>query len=424
MLAVLHASQLVTLAGPPRARSGRELKDLRLIPNGALLIDGERIITAGPSGEIEKRSRGAEVIDATGTIILPGFVDAHTHPVFAGNRLGDFEARARGESYEEIGKRGGGIRTTVQATRATAEEELFQLARKRANWFLQNGTTCIEAKSGYGLTLEDEVRILRVIQRIGCETPLQTIPTFLGAHAIPDEFRGDRAGYISLIVDKMLPEVAKEQLAEFCDIFCEQNYFNIEESRRILSAAKQRGLKLRMHVDQLTNSGGAELAAELGAVTADHLEQTRLNGIMALAAGGVQPVLLPGSVYTLGLGKYPDARAMIEAGLAVVVASDFNPGSCPTASMPMVLSLAVTQMKMSPAEAITAGTVNAAASLNRVGEIGTLEKGKLANFVIYDCPDYREIPYWFGIQLVRDVFVRGKRVIGRATQFAPLGADS
>jgi imidazolonepropionase len=410
-LAVLHASQLITLAGPPRARSGKELRDLGIIPDGGLLVADGRITHVGRTPEIEKLcQRDTEVVDARGCAVLPGFVDAHTHLVFAGNRLEDFAARARGETYEQIAKRGGGIQTTVQATRAATEDDLFALAKKRARWFLQNGTTIIEAKSGYGLTLKDELKILRVIRRVGAETPLETVPTFLGAHAFPSEFCENHGGYISLIIDKMLPAIRQEKLAEYCDIFCERNYFDINDSRRVLTAAKQHGLKLRMHVDQLTNGGGAKLAADLGAITADHLEQTAADDISALTKAGVQPVLLPGSVYALGSKKYPDARQMIDAGLAVVLATDFNPGSSPSASMPMMLSLAVTQMRMSPTEAITAATINAAASLDRVDKIGSLEQGKLANFVIYDCADYREVAYWFGISLVRNVFVQGVRV--------------
>jgi imidazolonepropionase len=412
-LAVLHASQLVTLAGPKRARKGTELSDLGIISEGGVLVADGKITHVGKSGEIEKLCRRAtKIVDARGCVVLPGFVDAHTHLIFAGNRLADFEARARGETYEQIAKRGGGIQTTVQATRDASEDDLFALAKTRANWFLRNGTTTIEAKSGYGLTVEDERKILRVIRRVGAETPLQTVPTFLGAHAFPPEFRNNRAGYVSLIIDNMLPAVEDEKLAQYCDIFCEQNYFGADDSRRILTAAKERGLGLRMHVDQLTNSGGAKLAAELTAATADHLEQTATDGIEALAKAGVQPVLLPGSVYALGSKKYPDARAMIDAGLAVVLATDFNPGSSPSASMPMMLSLAVTQMRMSPAEAITAATINAAASLDLVNKIGSLEEGKMANFAIYDCNDYRELSYWFGVSLVRDVYVRGKRVEG------------
>ena len=382
-----------------------------IIPDGAFLASGGKITHVGKSTEIEKLCDGQiEIIDAGGCMVLPGFVDAHTHLVFAGNRIDDFEARARGETYEQIAKRGGGIQTTVRATRAASEDDLYALGKQRASWFLRNGTTMVEAKSGYGLTLEDELKILRVIQRIGKETPLETVPTFLGAHTVPAEFKEDRAGYVSLIIEEMLPRIAREKLAEYCDIFCERDYFEIEDARRILTAAKKHRLKLRMHVDQLTNGGGARLAAELGATTADHLEQTVVDGISALAKANIQPVLLPGSVYALGSKKYPDARAMIDAGLAVVLATDFNPGSSPSTSMPMMLSLAVTQMRMSPAEAIAAATVNAAASLNRVDETGSLEVGKLANFAMCDCKDYRELAYWFGVSLVRDVFVRGVSV--------------
>jgi imidazolonepropionase len=411
MLAVLHAAQLVTLSGPKRARVGAELGELGIIRDGALLIDGEQIVAVGESPEIEKLCAGAEIVDAAGKVVLPGFVDAHTHLVFAGDRLDDFEARARGETYEQIAQRGGGIQTTVKATRAASEDELFELAKKRVDWFLRNGTITIEAKSGYGLTLEDELKILRLIRRIDAETQVETVATFLGAHAVPPEFAGDREGYLRLVTDEMLPRVAKEKLAEYCDVFCERNYFDLGASRRVATAARRHGLKMRMHVDQLTNGGGAKLAAELGATTADHLEQTDAAGIAALAKAKVQPVLLPGSIYALGSRKYPNARAMIDAGLAVVLASDFNPGSSPTTSIPMVLSLAVTQMKMTAAEAIAAATINAAASVNRANQIGSLEAGKLANFVIYDCADFREIPYWFGVSLVSEVFARGKRVL-------------
>src|SRR6202040_1169606 len=257
----------------------------------------------------------------------------------------------------------------------------------------------VEAKSGYGLTLDDELKILRVMQRLNQETPLEIVPTFLGAHAIPRDTPPNE--YVDLVINKMLPRVASEKLAEFCDVFCERGYFDIEQSQKILNAAKKLGLKLRGHVDQLTNSGGAKLMAELGATTADHLEKTDEQGIAALKSANVQPVLLPGSVYALGSASVPRAREMIDAGLAVVLATDFNPGSSPTPSMPMVLSLACTQMKMSPAEAITASTVNAAYSLNRGDKIGSLEPGKLANFVVFDCQDYRELAYWFGMPQTR-----------------------
>jgi len=413
-LAVLHASQLVTLAGPkkPRVRSG--MSELAIVHDGGMLVHDGVIVAIGLSAEIEKGARQSELVDAGGRVVLPGFVDAHAHPVFAGNRLDDFERRARGETYEQIAAAGGGIWSTVEKTRAASEAELFDQAKKHANWFLKCGTTTVEAKSGYGLTLEDELKMLRVIRRLNEETPIEFVPTFLGAHAIPRARRADE--YVDLVINEMLPRVASEKLAEFCDVFCERGYFDIEQSRKILTAAKKSELKLRIHADQLTNSGGAKLAAELEATTADHLEKTDENGIAAMKASGVQPVLLPGSVYALGSRGYPRAREMIEAGLAVVIATDFNPGSSPSPSMPMMLSLACTQMKMRPAEAITASTINAACSLNRGDEIGSLEPGKLANFSIFDCEDYREIAYWFGFPQIHSVYVRGRPLLSRANE--------
>jgi imidazolonepropionase len=406
-LAVLHASQLVTVAGSKRPRTGRELSELAIIPDGGMLIRDGRIELVGPSAEIENKSGGAEVIDASGKVVLPGFVDAHTHLVFAGNRLDDFERRARGDAYEQIAKAGGGIWSTVEKTRSATDAELLAQARRHAEWFLRCGTTTVESKSGYGLTLEDELKILRVMMRLNEETPLEIVPTFLGAHAVPRKMHADE--YVDLVVNEMLPRVTSDGLAEFCDVFCERGYFEIEQSRRILNVAKKLGLKLRIHADQLSNSGAAKLAAELKAATADHLEKTDEQGIAALRSEGVQPVLLPGSVYALGSTCYPRARDMIEAGLAVVIATDFNPGSSPTASMPMILSLACTHMKMSSAEAISASTINPAYSLGRGDRIGSLEPGKVANFSIFNCDDYRELAYWFGFPQTHSVYVKGRR---------------
>ncbi|PYI95417.1 MAG: imidazolonepropionase [Verrucomicrobia bacterium] len=407
-LVVLHASQLITLAGPKRPRVGAEMSELAIIRDGGMLIREGKIEILGSSEEVAKNARDVEIIDADGRVVLPGFVDAHTHLIFAGNRLDDFERRARGETYEQIAKAGGGIWSTVEKTRAASSEELFNQAQTHAEWFLRCGTTTIEAKSGYGLTVEDELKILRVMQRLNEEKPLEIVPTFLGAHAVPREL--DVNEYIDLLIDEMLPRMSKEKLAEFCDVFCEHGYFTIEQSRGILTAARQLGLGLRIHADQLSNSGAAQLAAELIATTADHLEKTDERGIAAMKSAGVQPVLLPGSVYALGSTAYPHAREMLDAGLAVVLATDFNPGSSPTPSMPMILSIACTRMKMSPAEAITASTINAAYSLNRGGKIGSLERGKLANFSIFDCEDYRELAYWFGIPQTHSVYVKGERV--------------
>jgi imidazolonepropionase len=413
-LALLHASQLVTVAGPKRPRVRSEMSELAIVRDGGMLVKDGVIAAIGSSAEIERSARDNEIIDVGGRVVLPGFVDAHTHPVFAGNRLDDFERRARGETYEQIAAAGGGIWSTVEKTRAAGEMEILEQAKKHAQWFLKCGTTTVEAKSGYGLTLEDELKMLRVIRRLNEETPIEFVPTFLGAHAVPREWRADE--YVDLVIDEMLPRVRSENLAEFCDVFCEHCYFDIVQSRKILTAAKKHGLKLRIHADQLTNSGAAQLAAELEATTADHLEKTDEQGIAAMKSAGVQPVLLPGSVYALGSTGYPRARKMIEAGLAVVIATDFNPGSSPSPSMPMMLSLACTHMKMSPAEAVTVSTINAAYSLNRGDKIGSLEQGKLANFSIFDCEDYREQAYWFGFPPIHSVYVRGRRVLSRANE--------
>ena len=384
------------------------MSTLAIIQDGGMLIREGKIDAVGSSDEIEKTAGDVKIVDAGGRVVLPGFVDAHTHLVFAGNRLDDFERRARGETYEQIAKAGGGIWSTVEKTRAASDADLLAQAKKHAEWFLRCGTTTVEAKSGYGLTLDDELKILRVMRRLKEETSLEIVPTFLGAHAVPRHMNADE--YIDLVIDGMLPRVAGEKLAEFCDVFCEPGYFDIEQSRRILTAARKLGLNLRIHADQLTNSGGAQLAAELKTTTADHLEKTEEQGIAAMKSAGVQPVLLPGSVYTLGLSDYPRTREMIEADLGVIIATDFNPGSSPTPSMPMILSLACTQMKMSPAEAITAATINPAHSLNRGDTMGSLEAGKLANFSIFDCENYRELAYWFGIPQTHSVYVCGKCV--------------
>lgn len=413
-LAVINCGQLVTLAGPARARVGRELRELAIIEHGAMLIRNgviERVDTH--AALISDLPSDCELFDARNRVVLPGFVDAHTHAVFAGTRVDEFELRSTGATYQEIADAGGGIRSTVRRTRAASEDDLFQAAQSRTAWFLRNGSTTIEAKSGYGLRLEDELKMLRVIHRLNSCGPLQYVPTFLGVHEIPDEYRECASEYVNLVIHEMLPRVASERLAEYCDVFCEPTVFNVPTSRKILSAAKTRGLGIRIHADQLTHSGASQLAAELGAVTADHLEHADERDIQALAKARVQPVLLPASVYALGRDKYPPARQMIEAGLAIVLATDFNPGSSPTPSIPFVLSLASTQMRMTPAEAITATTINAAYSLGRGDRIGSLEPGKRADFVIHHCSDYREIAYFIGIEPALMVYIGGRCVYRR-----------
>ena len=394
---VWNCKQLVTLAGPARARRGAEMRDLAVIPDGAMLIRDGRIERVGSRQEIEEAAdAGFEVVDAGGRVVMPGFVDAHAHPVFGGTRADEFEERMQGTTYAQIAARGGGIRSTVRQTRAASEDDLLAAARRYRGWFLRGGTTTVEAKSGYGLTPEAECKMLRVMARLNQENSVRYIPTFLGTHEVPDEFQGRMDAYIELLIQEMIPMVVRGQLAESCDAFVEPTVFPTEKARIVLQAAQHAGLRLRLHADQFTTDYGSLLAAELGADTADHLESTSSRGMEAMDAAGVMPVLLPASVYAIGTSHYPAARKMIEMGLPVVLATDFNPGSYPTASMPMVLSLAATQLKMTAAEAITAATINAAYSLRRGAEIGSLEAGKSGDFVIHDCDDYRELPYFFG----------------------------
>jgi imidazolonepropionase len=367
-----------------------------------------RIEQVGTRAEIENRiTAETEVLDAAGRVLLPGFIDAHTHAVFSGNRADEFESRAAGATYQQIAVAGGGIRSTVRKTRAATEDELYEDALRYRRWFHRCGTTTVEAKSGYGLTTEAELKILRVIRKLGY------VATFLGAHETPDEFQGRTPEYVDYLIQDMLPQVVAAQVAEYCDAFCEPGVFDLDWTRRILTAARGHGLKLRLHADQLSRSGGAELAAEAGAVTADHLEHTDERGIAALAAARVQPVLLPGSVYALGSQRYPRARDMLDAGLEVVLATDFNPGSSPTPSIPMVMSIACTHMKMKPMETLLSVTLRAAHSIGRDRELGSLEPGKRADFVLHDCADYREVAYWFGVEPAYAVYVNGELVYRR-----------
>jgi len=389
------------------------MEDLGIIENGAVAVKGEKIIAVGKTEEVLakiKIDKNSKVINAKGKVLSPGFVDPHTHPVFARTREEEFELRIRGKSYKEIAQAGGGIKSSVRELRKRTEEELIELTLPRLDNFLSYGTTTIEAKSGYGLSLEDEIKTLKVIKRLNKLHPIDLIPTFLGAHEVPDEYRDKKYKYIDLIVNKMIPEVVRRKLAVFCDVFCEEGVFDLKESEKILKAAKKFGLKPRIHAEQLSSFGGAELAGKVKAISADHLEQVSDRGIEAMKKSKVIAILLPGATFGLGLKKYAPARKMIESGLPLALATDFNPGSSMTESMPMILSLACVMMRMTPAEAICASTINSAYAVDRGKDSGSLEVGKKADIILWDVRNYKEIPYHYGMNLVCKVIKDGKVV--------------
>jgi imidazolonepropionase len=410
-IAIVNIGQLVTLAGPPRPRVGHELHELGIIDDAALLVWDGHIGAAGPYADLRSSiPREATVIDAEGRAVTPGFVDAHTHLVFAGDRAAEFEQRVAGATYQEIAAAGGGILRTVERTRATTEDDLLAVARLHRDWMLRSGTTTIEAKSGYGLDRATELRMLRVLARLNDEGPVAIVPTLLAAHTVPPELAGRREEYVRWIADELIPEVAGAGLARYCDAFCDDHAFTVEETRMVLAAARRYGLELRIHAEQFRTGTGAALAAELGAATADHLETVTDETLRRLRTAGVQPVLLPGSVFALGRKNYPPARIMVELGLAIVVATDFNPGSSPVASMPFMLSLASIEMGLSPAEALTAATINAAWSLGLGNRTGSLETGKQADFLIHEFTDYRELAYFIAAPARPRVFIAGREV--------------
>ena len=410
-LAVVNIGQLVTLAGPARPRVGQELSELGLVPDAALLIENGRVAAVGPYRELQSKiPLHAVTVDARGRCVTPGFVDAHTHLGFAGNRAAEFEQRIAGASYQQIAAAGGGILSTVKATRAASEDDLLEESRRHRDWMLRTGTTTAEAKSGYGLERTTELRMLRVMARLNAEGPMRIVPTLLAAHTLPPEFAGRRDDYVRWIAEELLPEVAELKLAHFCDAFCDDHAFTVEETREVLTAARAHGLGLRVHAEQFRPGTGADLAAELRARTADHLETATAETLDALRAAAVQPVLLPGSVFALGRSAYPPARAMVERGLAIVLASDFNPGSSPISSMPFIFSLACLQMALTPAEALSAATVNAAWSLGLGDKVGSLEIGKQADFLIHEFTDYREIAYFVAAAEFCRVFIAGREV--------------
>ncbi|MGA2168776.1 MAG: imidazolonepropionase [Terracidiphilus sp.] len=409
--AVVNIGQLVTLAGPPRPRVGAEMRELGIVEDAALLVEDGRIAAAGRYAELRtKIPPHATVIDAQGRCVTPGFVDAHTHLVFAGNRAAEFEQRIAGATYQQIAAGGGGILRTVELTRAASEDELLAAARRHRDWMLRGGTTTLEAKSGYGLDHATELKMLRVLGRLDEEGPVRIVPTLLAAHTVPPEFAGRREEYVRWVGEELIPEVAAAKLARYCDAFCDDHAFTVEETRTVLTAARRHGLGLRVHAEQFRSGTGAALAAELGASTADHLETATAETLGQLRTAGVQPVLLPGSVFALGRTNYPPARAMVDARLAVVLATDFNPGSSPIASMPFMLSLACLEMGLTPAEALTAATINAAWSLDLGNRTGSLETGKQADLLIHEFTDYRELAYFIAAPARPRVFIAGREV--------------
>jgi imidazolonepropionase len=406
----INSSQIVTCAGPARARRGAEMSDAGVEVGAAVAIEGGTIVDVGPQEGLLRKHAGAETIDCGGGVLTPGLVDSHTHGIFGKPRHEEQELRASGVGYMEIAKRGGGIHGSVRDLRARSEDALFDLALPRLRRLAAHGTTTVEIKSGYGLSLDDELKSLRVIRRLADALPLRIVPTFLGAHEIPLEFRTaprSREEYIGEVVNVMLPQVAAQKLARFADVFCEPGVYTIDESRRILDAARSAGLGIKLHADELEPSGGAELAAELGATSADHLAAISEPGIRALAASGTVATLLPGTMAFLGRPKQAPARALIEQGAAVALATDFNPGTSPTVNFPLMLTLGVSQLRLSVAEAVVAATVNGAAALGLAHTTGQIAAGMAADIALFEIADIRELPYWYGDHRCARSWVRG-----------------
>jgi imidazolonepropionase len=410
-LLVLNASELLTLKGPRRARAKSEMSDLSIVKNGAVAISDGVIIDVGRTDSVlrEHDSTGIEKIDASGKVVMPGFVDPHTHLVYAGSREFELELKAKGKSYMEILEGGGGILRTVRDTRGASSQELFRESAKRLESMMAHGSTTIEAKSGYGLDKDVEIRMLETVKRLDEEYPVSLVPTYLGAHVVAPEFKGDGDAYVDFIVTEVIPDIAKRKLAEFCDVFCEKGVFDVPQSRKVLYAAKGLGMGLKVHADEFSNSGGAQLAAEVGAISADHLGRPSDDGIMAMARKDVIGVLLPGTPYSSMSKEYADGRRLIDLGVPIALGTDLNP-NCWNESMQFTISLACHKMRMTPAEAITAATINAAASLGLEKKVGSIEQGKRADVIVLDIPTHAHIPYKFGTNQVSLVIKDGRSV--------------
>jgi imidazolonepropionase len=401
-LLFVNASQVVTCAGPARGRKGKEMRDAGILKNTAVAVSNGRIAMIGAASDLEHAYSDAEVVDCRGGVLTPGLVDSHTHAVFGKARFEEHEQRAEGLDYMEIARRGGGIHASVRDFRQRSEDELYTLAVQRISELASYGTTTLEIKSGYGLSIEDELKALRVIGRLAERQPVRIVATWLGAHEIPHDFRTSearRAEFIDLLVDVMLPKVVEQGIARFADVFCEPGVFTIDETRRILEASRDAGLGIKIHADELKPCGGAELAAALGAVSADHLAAISQSGIGALANSDTIATLLPGTMLFLGKARQAPARALIDAGAAVALASDFNPGTSPTVNFPLMLTLGVSQLHMSLAEVLIAATDNGAAAVGLAGETGQIAPGFAADLALFAIGDVRELPYWYGARL-------------------------
>jgi imidazolonepropionase len=417
-LIIKNAAELVTCSGF-RAKKGKEMADLHIISDGAVIIKEGTIAAVGKTKDIVKQHATPgvdlsdfDIIDARDKAVLPGFVDSHTHFVFGGYRADEFAWRLQGASYMEIMQRGGGIVNTVRATRKASKEELIQSGINRLDSMLSFGVTTAEGKSGYGLDRETEIKQLEVMAHLDRVHYVDVVPTFLGAHAVPEKYQGKEEAFIDFMVKEVMAEVAERRLAEFCDIFCEKNVFSVDQSRRLLARAKDLGLKIKLHADEIVQLGGTELAAELGAVSADHLLHASDRGIMDLAKAGVVATLLPATAFSLR-EPYAPGRKMIDLNCAVALATDFNPGSCFTESIPLVFALATLYMNISPEEALTALTLNAAAALNRADKIGSIDTGKNGDLIILEFPSFKYIPYHIGISTVEKVIKKGNLIFDK-----------
>jgi len=409
-LIIKNANELLTIAGgSQKPLLGKQMRELGIIKNGGLAVDKGRIVAVEKTDNITRQFSGKESLDAAGKVVMPGFVDPHTHLVFAGSREDEFEMRLQGVSYMEILRKGGGILKTVRETRKASRTELVENCKKTLKVMLEHGTTTVEAKSGYGLNMRDEKKCLEVMRILNEKQPVEVVPTFLGAHAIPPEYKDNVDEYVALITEEMIPTIANRKLAKFCDVFCEKGVFSIEQSRKILLNGKKHGLMPKLHADEMTGLGGAELAAEIGAVSAEHLLFASDKGIKMLAEKGVVAVLLPGSAFSLMIGRYADARKMIEFNVPVALGTDFNP-SCWVENLQTIIALACYQMKMTPTEAIVATTTNAAHAINRAKETGSLEVGKKADILVLDIPNHKFLGYHHGVNLINKVLKNGKLV--------------